>query len=94
MPAYNYTDFVIRDDLYVLSGSVIYGAMASGQVQSGMIGDYGVLNNNIASGSIDITKLASGLYFELTSGKITSGYIGNSSVTQETLAQEVLVNFI
>jgi hypothetical protein len=63
MPQYNNKDFVIRDDLNVLSGSVIYGSMASGQIQSGMIGNSAVLNNNIASGSVDASKLASGLYF-------------------------------
>lgn len=73
------------------------GLIASGGVQSGMVGDSAVTGGNIASGSIDLFKLTSGVLvsgvFNLTSGYVTSGYLGDNAVVSGSIASGQVSRF-
>jgi hypothetical protein len=80
------------------SGSIISGAIASGQVGNNHIASGGVLSGNIASGQIGVNHLVSGSVvsgtiasgqigrFHHASGSVTSGHIGNNAVVSGSIA--------
>lgn len=70
--------------IFVPSGSLIQGTLASGTVTSGALGNAAVLNSSIASGQVGT--------FSIASGAITSDLIGASAVTSTGLAANAVTS--
>jgi len=95
--------FVSRTGVYVISGQLIEGTLASGivisgSIASGQVGHYHlseniILSGNVASGQIGLYHLASGTVDGfIGSGSIKSGDLGLGVVNNENIASGTVAN--